>query len=97
LEKEAKITLASKRTKKAQSVLNEINNLLLTSLDVDNSVDWDCLKHRSIFEVPNPKNNLEKAIAELKESFPKLKIIPQEPYKKIMNLILLFWITSLIH
>jgi len=77
--KEASLALAIERTNEAQSAIKEIDNLLLSSLDFDNKVDWNSLKDNSKFEIPNPINRLEYAIAELKESFPRLRRVPKEP------------------
>lgn len=80
-EKDASLALANERTKEAQNALKEIDNLLSATLSIDDTVNWDSLKDKSQFEVPNPKNNLDKAIEELRESFPRLRRIPKEPDK----------------
>lgn len=80
-EKEASLSYANERTTEAKSALKEIDDLLIATLNIDDTVDWDSLKDKSQFEVPNPKNNLDNAIVILKESFPRLRRVPKEPDK----------------
>ena len=80
-EKEASLSYANERTTEARSALKEIDDLLIATLKIDDTVDWDSLKDKSQFEVSNPKNNLDNAIVILKESFPRLRRVPKEPDK----------------
>ena len=66
LQKAQNVDEANEQTKKAQSILNGMQKLLLDTLTVDDTVDWSALKNTSSFPKAKPKK-------------PNLAIIPPEP------------------
>jgi restriction system protein len=58
-------------TQDAIKALKEIDNLLLHTLDIDDTVDWEQLKDKTIFNVPTPEKELNKLLAAISK--------PQEP------------------
>ncbi|HQF42242.1 MAG TPA: restriction endonuclease, partial [Ignavibacteriaceae bacterium] len=48
-EREGNLEEANERTEQAQAALEEIENLLLKTLSIDDTVDWDSLKKKSNF------------------------------------------------
>jgi len=82
-EREANLNLANERTSDAQQALKEIDELLIRTLNIDSTVNWDSLKDKSQFGVPNPKDKMEDAIVELEKQFPRLTRIPKEPDEAI--------------
>jgi restriction system protein len=69
-EKEAKKELAIEFTREAEEKIKEIENTLLFTLEVDDSIDWDQLKDNSIFSKPKPKE-------------PKVIDVPEEPHQNM--------------
>lgn len=73
-------SLAEERTKEAQEKLKQIENLLLHTLTIDDTVDWDTLKDFKKFKVSNPKNMLEKELKQvLTPDTPSYKAMPIQP------------------
>ncbi|MCM3124425.1 MULTISPECIES: restriction endonuclease [unclassified Mesobacillus] len=68
-EKAQKIALAEQQTLEALSQLELIDNILLSTLGVDDKIDWDSLKDNSEFMDSKPKS-------------PKKPSYPSEPDKK---------------
>jgi restriction system protein len=62
---------ADKKTKEAMSKLKEIDNILLSALEIKHILDWEQLKDKTIFKLPNP----EKELSKLLSAYPK----PAEP------------------
>lgn len=62
---------AANRTKKAEEILEEVENILLSSLEVNTVIDWEKLKNKDIFKVPCPTKPYEL----------KLNPIPTAPNK----------------
>lgn len=84
--KEANLNIAEERTREAQSAQKEIEELLLATLEIDDTVNWDSLKDRKKFKVPNPKNLLPKELEKLiPPSAPSFRQIPAEPDKAIFQ------------
>jgi restriction system protein len=81
--KEANLNLAEERTLEAKEKLDEIENILIHTLDIDDTIDWNTLKDTKKYKVPNPKNSLDKELRQvpLPES-PSHKAVPQEPDKQ---------------
>lgn len=80
--KEANQNLAEERTRDAQDKLREIENILVHTLDVDDTIDWNTLKDTRQFQLPNPKNLLEKELRQIsKPKSPSYKALPPEPNK----------------
>lgn len=75
-EKENNQNLAEERTEEAQEKLREIENILLHTLDIDDTVDWDSLKDKKKFGVPNP-------IKQLGSALNKVPVPPEPIYKNI--------------
>lgn len=82
-DKESNQNIAEERTNDAQEKLQEVENILKHTLDIDDTVDWESLKDKKKFKVPNPKNQLDKEIKQI--PIPQKtthKSIPIEPDKK---------------
>ncbi|MCB9310910.1 MAG: restriction endonuclease [Lewinellaceae bacterium] len=56
-QKEAEI-----RTQEAIRSLNEVDNILIHTLSIDDTIDWETLKDKSKFKEPNPEIELSKKI-----------------------------------
>jgi restriction system protein len=68
------------RTKEAIANLKQIDHLLIHTLDVDDTVDWETLKDNSKFKVPSPEKDLTKLLSSIsKPKEPILKTYSQEP------------------
>ncbi len=79
--KETKKKEAEEKTNEALDYINRIENLLLDSLNVDNTINWKTLYDRSRFNVENAAHKLENDIKTLKHpESPKLKTKPPEPH-----------------
>lgn len=79
-------------TLEAQELQKQIENILLHALEVDSSIDWEKLKVKNKFEIPNPKNKLRKALKAIKTpSPPTLTPLPVEPEKNKFKPVLSFW------
>ena len=59
-EKEADLEEANNRTKEAQAALKEIDNLLIQTLSIDDTVDWESLKKNDKFETEKPQQPKKK-------------------------------------
>lgn len=82
-DKESNQNIAEERTNDAQEKLQDVENILKHTLDIDDTVDWEFLKDKKKFKVPNPKNQLDKEIKQI--PIPQKtahKNIPIEPDKK---------------
>lgn len=79
-EKELNLFTAEERTREAQEKLRDIENILIHTLDIDDTVDWESLKDKKEFKVSNPKYNLENELNQIpipKE--PAIKNPPEQP------------------
>jgi restriction system protein len=56
---------AEKLTKKALNELKEIDEILLSTLEVDDTVDWEQLKDRTKFNIPSPEKELTKILSSI--------------------------------
>lgn len=81
-EKEASIEEASNRTKEAERAIKEIENLLIHTLSVDDTVDWETLKKKEEFPERKPK----KPKAMPKKEYP-MKPVKEEPKFTILEII----------
>lgn len=71
---------AEQLTKEARLALKEIDNLLISTLEVNDVVDWDAIKRTDAFSEPNPLNTLHDELAKVKKTGNIcLKKIPREP------------------
>lgn len=51
---EAKKRLATERTEEARRAIEELQNILAHTLDIDDTIEWDLLKDTSSYSVPKP-------------------------------------------
>ncbi len=54
---------ADKRTQEAQYALNEINNILFDTLEVDDAINWEYLKDKNVFSIESPENQLNNLLS----------------------------------
>ena len=80
-EREANLNLANERTADAQKAQKKIEDLLIHTLKVNDTINWETLKDKSKFEELNPKNKLDDNLEKLKSSFSNLERLPREPNK----------------
>ena len=73
-QKEAEI-----RTQAAIRYLEAVDNILVHTLSIDDTIDWETLKDKTKFKEPNPENELNKLLNALSE--PKSPIIEGYPTK----------------
>lgn len=80
--KEASQKEADARTREAINKLQEIDNILLLSLEIDDVVNWERLKDKSKFDLVSPKINLNRLlVAVSKPVEPLINSKPEEPIK----------------
>lgn len=70
---------AQQRTRAAVEALEEIDNILIHTLRIDDTIDWEVLKDKTKFKEPNPENELSRLISEV--TVPKLPIAKGYPEK----------------
>lgn len=81
-EKEASLNSAEERTLDAQKLQQDTDDILLFTLEIDDTIDWETLKDKKKFKTPNPKNHLNNELNKLKTPYkPNFKKIPDEPLK----------------
>jgi restriction system protein len=81
--KEANQNLAEERTREAQEKLQEIENILMHTLDIDDTVNWESLKDQTKFKIPSPKNQLEKELKQISVPLPpELRELPEQPEER---------------
>jgi len=74
-QKEAEI-----RTQAAIRSLEAVDNILIHTLSIDDTIDWENLKDRSKFKEPNPENELNMRLGEIEEpSLPNIESHPKKP------------------
>ncbi len=61
--KEASLKEAEAKTQEAITELKQIDNLLLHTLDIDDTVDWEQLKDKTKFKIPSPEKELNKLLS----------------------------------
>lgn len=82
-EKIASQNLAEDRTIEAKRKIQEVESILQHTLSVDDKIDWESLKNKKTYPVPNPKNKLKKELDSImKPDLPNYESIPFEPEKK---------------
>jgi len=80
-DKEASLNIAEERTRDAQEKQKQIDDLLIYTLNIDDTVNWDSLKDTKEFKVPNPKYILERRLSIIAPPAPPtFRGLPQEPY-----------------
>jgi restriction system protein len=78
--KGASLSLAQEQTKEAKERLAEIDNLLIHTLSIDDTIDWEILKTKREFEVPNPQATFKAEVAKANiPPTPAQKEIPPAP------------------
>lgn len=78
--KETGLRQAELQTKQAQQALRDIDEILLFTLGVDDTVNWNSLKSHTTFSTPHPQNSLALRVARLEvPAQPTYQAIPQEP------------------
>ncbi|MBU2494678.1 MAG: restriction endonuclease [Bacteroidetes bacterium] len=77
-EKEANIEEATERTEEAQRSLKIIDDLLIHTLNIDDTIEWNRLKSRKKFTEQNPKELLQLKINDIKKPI-KNEIIELPP------------------
>lgn len=70
-EKESSLEMANTRSQEANQLIDQIENLLIHTLNVDDTIDWNALKNFQEFDVEKP----------IKPTEPKLKEYPPAPIK----------------
>lgn len=56
-EKIVSLSLTDEKSDDTKKALQDIDDLLLHTLYIDDTIDWDTLKDNSKFKVPNPRFN----------------------------------------
>ncbi len=81
-EKEACLKIAEERTRDAKEKQKQIDDLLIHTLPIDDTINWESLKDTKKFEVPNPKNKLQSVLSSMiKTPQPTFRELPKEPDK----------------
>lgn len=81
-DKVASLNIAEERTLDAQNAQKEIENILLNTLKIDDTVDWDTLKDKRKFKIPNPKLLLRNELSKIKNpTLPSFRSKPTQPIK----------------
>lgn len=91
-EKSASLNLANEKTREAQEKLKGIDNLLVHTLSINDTVDWESLKDNSNFNIQNPVNELDSQLNKIiPPSEPNFIPLPKEPdisfYKPKFNVL----------
>lgn len=82
-DKEASLNLAEEQTLEAQNQQIAIENILIHTLSIDDAIDWETLKDKRQFTIPNPKNDLKKELDMIKNPNPPILIpLPSEPTRE---------------
>lgn len=77
---------AEYRTQEALINLKQIAGLLTHTLDIDDTVNWEMLKDKSKFRLPNPEKELTKLLTSIvKPKEQALSTYPQEPNLKFFD------------
>ena len=81
-DKEANLNIAEERTREAQNIQRQIEDLLIHTLSIDDTIDWIVLKDKKKFTVPNPMNNLANELENLIVPIePEMQKLPSEPQR----------------
>jgi restriction system protein len=70
---------AEEKTQAAIKALEEVDNILIHTLGIDDTIDWEKLKDKTKFKEPNPENELNRRLGEVAE--PRPPIIESHPNK----------------
>lgn len=82
-DKEANQNIADERTREAREKIEEVENILYYTLDIDDTVDWESLKDKKKFKISNPQSLIDRDLKQIPvPQKPTHKDIPLEPDKK---------------
>lgn len=85
-EKEANLNIAEEKTRQALEAQKNIESILLHTLSIDDTVDWNSLKDKRKFGTENPINKLNSELKKIvNPKSPMLKELPSEPRKNEFN------------
>lgn len=83
---------SEKRTKDAIKALEEVDNILIHTLRIDDTVNWNDLKDKSKFLIPNPINLLDKKLQKIElPTKGTNKELPTPPLKSQFSIELSFF------
>lgn len=80
-ERENSLSYATEKSSDAQKAQKEIEDLLILTLQTNDSIEWDTLKDKNSFEEPNPKNKFNNSLEKLRSSFSNIDREPRAPNK----------------
>jgi restriction system protein len=84
--KEANLNVAEEKTKDAKNAQKDIEELLLATLEIDDTVNWNSLKDRKKFKTPNPKSLLQKELDNIiSPPTPEKRQLSPEPKKEMFQ------------
>lgn len=84
--KEANLNIAEEKTKDAKNAQKDIEELLLATLEIDDTVDWNSLKDKKKFKAPNPKSLLQKELDKIiAPPTPENRQLSPEPKKAMFQ------------
>lgn len=82
-DKNANLNIAEERTREAQEIQKEIENILIHTLTIDDTIDWNTLKDNKKFNISNPINQLDLELQKVNIPIdPVSQKKPEEPIKK---------------
>lgn len=81
-EKEINLNLAEERTLEAKAIQDSLNNILLHTLEIDDTVNWESLKDHREFKVPNPMKLLNSELKKIKDPNPPVSRSKGNPPQK---------------
>jgi restriction system protein len=85
-EKEINLNLAEERTLEAKAIQDAVKNILLDTLEIDDTVNWESLKDLKEFKVPNPMISLNSELKRIKDPNPPVfKNIDEAPKKEFFS------------
>jgi restriction system protein len=85
-DKEASLSNALEQTREAQEKQQQIESLLITSLNIKHALNWEHLKNKKQFTSPNPANELGAALNKIPAPVePVYKKLPMEPDKSLFE------------
>ena len=80
------MNIAEEKTKEAQNAHKEVEELLLATLEIDDTVDWNSLKDRKNFKSINPKSLLQNELDKLiPPTTPSYRQLPPKPDKEMFQ------------
>lgn len=81
--KESSLKEAEERTEEAIEELKKVDNILLHTLDINDTVDWELLKDKTKFKILNPEKELPKLLSVIsKPKEPSIIAYSKKPEKE---------------